>query len=91
MVKRPIVFTTLVNMDDTAQVLQKGCQGMLLDMFGTFVHPLEHGTRDQIQPPDRAVQRRQQEQGVPGAASRRSTSRSRTTMGKATGTWSSPT
>ncbi len=38
--KRPIVFTTLVNMD-VLRVIQEGCQGMLLDMFGTFVHPLE--------------------------------------------------
>ena len=38
--KRPIVFTTLVNMD-VLKVIQEGCQGMLLDMFGTFVNPLE--------------------------------------------------
>jgi len=38
--KRPIVFTTLVNME-VLRVIQEGCQGMLLDMFGTFVHPLE--------------------------------------------------
>ena len=38
--KRPIVFTTLVNME-VLQVIQEGCKGMLLDMFGTFVHPLE--------------------------------------------------
>jgi regulator of PEP synthase PpsR (kinase-PPPase family) len=37
---RPIVFTTLVNMDVLA-VIQEGCHGMLLDMFGMFVHPLE--------------------------------------------------
>ncbi len=37
---RPIVFTTLVNMD-VLKVIQEGCQGMLLDMFGTFVNPLE--------------------------------------------------
>jgi hypothetical protein len=24
-----------------ARFIQDGCQGMLLDMFGTFVHPLE--------------------------------------------------
>ena len=39
--KKPIVFTTLVNMEILA-IIQKGCQGMLLDMFGTFVHPLEY-------------------------------------------------
>jgi regulator of PEP synthase PpsR (kinase-PPPase family) len=37
---KPIVFTTLVNME-VLKVLQEGCKGMLLDMFGTFVHPLE--------------------------------------------------
>jgi len=37
---KPIVFTTLVNME-ILKILQDGCQGMLLDMFGTFVHPLE--------------------------------------------------
>lgn len=38
--KRPIVFTTLVNMDILA-VLKAQCNGMLLDMFGIFVAPLE--------------------------------------------------
>ena len=38
--KRPIVFTTLVNME-VLKVITNGCRGMLLDMFGTFVHPLE--------------------------------------------------
>ena len=38
--KKPIVFTTLVNME-VLKVIQAGCKGMLLDMFGTFVHPLE--------------------------------------------------
>jgi regulator of PEP synthase PpsR (kinase-PPPase family) len=37
---KPIVFTTLVNME-VLGVIQDGCRGMLLDMFGTFVHPLE--------------------------------------------------
>lgn len=37
---RPIVFTTLVNME-VLKVIQEECRGMLLDMFGTFVHPLE--------------------------------------------------
>jgi [pyruvate, water dikinase]-phosphate phosphotransferase / [pyruvate, water dikinase] kinase len=37
---KPIVFTTLVNMEVLA-VIKGGCQGMLLDMFGTFVQPLE--------------------------------------------------
>jgi len=37
---KPIVFTTLVNME-ILKIIQDGCQGMLLDMFGMFVHPLE--------------------------------------------------
>ena len=37
---RPIVFTTLVNMEVLA-VIQAESQGMLLDMFGMFVQPLE--------------------------------------------------
>jgi len=37
---KPIVFTTLVNME-VLDVIRTGCKGMLLDMFGTFVHPLE--------------------------------------------------
>ena len=38
--RKPIVFTTLVNME-VLQVIHSGCKGMLLDMFGTFVQPLE--------------------------------------------------
>jgi regulator of PEP synthase PpsR (kinase-PPPase family) len=38
--KKPIVFTTLVNME-VLGVIKAGCEGMLLDMFGTFVRPLE--------------------------------------------------
>ena len=38
--KRPIVFTTLVNME-VLEVIREHCKGMLLDMFGTFVAPLE--------------------------------------------------
>ena len=38
--RKCIVFTTLVNME-VLKVIQAGCKGMLLDMFGTFVHPLE--------------------------------------------------
>ena len=38
--RKPVVFTTLVNID-ILQVLEDGCKGMLLDMFGTFVRPLE--------------------------------------------------
>src|SRR5205085_10843762 len=37
--KRPLVFTTLVN-SEILSVLEDGCKGMLLDMFGTFVRPL---------------------------------------------------
>jgi len=42
--QKPIVFTTLVNKEAFA-VIQEGCKGMLLDMFGTFVHPLENELR----------------------------------------------
>ena len=38
--QRPIVFTTLVNMEVLA-VIKAQCNGMLLDMFGIFVAPLE--------------------------------------------------
>lgn len=40
--KKPIVFTTLVNME-VLHVIHDGCQAhcLLLDMFGTFVNPLE--------------------------------------------------
>ena len=39
--KRPIVFITLVN-DEVRDVLtRESCQGMVLDMFRTFVEPLE--------------------------------------------------
>jgi regulator of PEP synthase PpsR (kinase-PPPase family) len=37
---KSIVFTTLVNME-VLRVITDHCQGMVLDMFGTFVHPLE--------------------------------------------------
>ena len=39
--KRPLVFSTIVNMEVLA-VLRANCdEGMLMDMFGTFVEPLE--------------------------------------------------
>jgi regulator of PEP synthase PpsR (kinase-PPPase family) len=40
--RKPIVFTTLVNMEVLTVILD-GCAGktMLMDMFGTFVNPLE--------------------------------------------------
>ena len=38
--RRPLVFTTVVNMDVLA-VLHAECKGMLIDMFGTFISPLE--------------------------------------------------
>ncbi|MEY4506999.1 MAG: hypothetical protein RL297_1577 [Pseudomonadota bacterium] len=39
--KRPLVFSTIVNMEVLA-VLRENCdEGMLMDMFGTFVEPLE--------------------------------------------------
>ena len=38
--RKPLVFTTLVN-PDVLSVVQRGCKGLLMDMFGTFVQPLE--------------------------------------------------
>ncbi|HEY0200912.1 MAG TPA: pyruvate, water dikinase regulatory protein [Burkholderiaceae bacterium] len=37
---KPIVFTTLVD-PGVLKVLEDGCRGLLMDMFGTFVRPLE--------------------------------------------------
>jgi regulator of PEP synthase PpsR (kinase-PPPase family) len=38
--RRPLVFTTVVN-PEVLSVLQHNSRGLLLDMFGTFVQPLE--------------------------------------------------
>lgn len=38
--RKPLVFTTLVDMQ-VLQIIRDNCKGMLLDMFGTFVRPLE--------------------------------------------------
>ncbi len=38
--RRPLVFTTVVNMEVLA-VLKAECKGMMLDMFGIFIEPLE--------------------------------------------------
>ncbi len=38
--RKPIVFTTLAN-EEVLGVIAKGCHGLLMDMFSTFVHPLE--------------------------------------------------
>ncbi len=38
--RRPLVFTTVVNME-VLDVIKAHCKGMMLDMFGTFVAPLE--------------------------------------------------
>ena len=40
--RKPLVFTTLVDMQ-VLQIIRNGCKGMMLDMFGTFVQPLEDG------------------------------------------------
>jgi len=39
--RRPLVFTTVVN-PDVLRVLHGHCKGMLIDMFSTFIAPLEH-------------------------------------------------
>ena len=38
---RPVVFTTLVNAEVLALVSHERCKGLVLDMFRTFVEPLE--------------------------------------------------
>lgn len=38
--RKPIVFTTLVN-EEVLKVIINGSKGMMLDMFATFVNPLE--------------------------------------------------
>ena len=38
--RKPIVFTTLVD-EEVLKVILEGSKGMMLDMFGTFVNPLE--------------------------------------------------
>jgi regulator of PEP synthase PpsR (kinase-PPPase family) len=38
--KRPLVFATVVNMD-VLSVVKEQCEGVFMDMFGTFVEPLE--------------------------------------------------
>jgi regulator of PEP synthase PpsR (kinase-PPPase family) len=86
---KPIVFTTLVNMD-VLKVIQEGCKGMLLDMFGTFVHPLEvelgiksHHRVGRFPTSARARNTT--------TASKPSTSAWRTTTARATATWKAPT
>ena len=39
--KRPIVFITLVNAEVRDIVQRRSCKGLVLDMFHTFVEPLE--------------------------------------------------
>jgi [pyruvate, water dikinase]-phosphate phosphotransferase / [pyruvate, water dikinase] kinase len=39
--KRPVVFITLVNDDVREIITAPGCKGLVLDMFRTFVEPLE--------------------------------------------------
>ena len=38
--KKPIVFSTLVN-QEVVTIINAHCKGLLMDMFGTFVQPLE--------------------------------------------------
>lgn len=38
--KKPIVFTTLVN-PEIQRLLHTTCKGIIMDMFSTFLHPLE--------------------------------------------------
>jgi len=88
--RKPIVFTTLVNMD-VLGVIQTGCQGksMLMDMFGTFVNPLEQelGIKSnhrvgRFSDPSKSKEYHDRIEA--------STSVWRTTMGNLTVTWSYP-
>ena len=62
--KRPIVFITLVDDEVRAIVTGRACKGMVLDMFRTFVEPLEAEFGVKSQPPRRPLLRRRQEPGV---------------------------
>jgi regulator of PEP synthase PpsR (kinase-PPPase family) len=87
--KKPIVFTTLVNME-VLKVIQDGCKGMLLDMFGTFVHPLEQelGIKSHHRVGRFSDVSRSKEYTT---ASKPSTSAWPTTTARATATWPAPT
>jgi regulator of PEP synthase PpsR (kinase-PPPase family) len=50
---------------EVLKVIQDGCKGMLLDMFGTFVHPLEEELGIKSHHRVGPLQRREQEQGIP--------------------------
>jgi regulator of PEP synthase PpsR (kinase-PPPase family) len=49
---------------EVLKVIQEGCKGMLLDMFGTFVHPLEEELGIKSHHRVGRFQRREQEQGI---------------------------
>ena len=57
---RPIVFTTLAK-DELLDILALNAKALIMDMFSTFVKPLEL----EIQSPYRQVFRYQQKQGLP--------------------------
>lgn len=86
--KKPLVFTTLV--DPQALDVLRSSKGMLLDMFGTFVQPMElelgiksHHRVGRFQTPARAANTT--------TASKPSTSAWPMTMARATATWRGPT
>ncbi len=79
--KKSIVFSTLVNPDVVAVVTQH-CKGLLMDMFGTFVQPLEDELGLKSQHRVGRFSRHQPEQGIPRTAWRPSTTRWPTTMAR---------
>jgi regulator of PEP synthase PpsR (kinase-PPPase family) len=87
--KRPLVFTTVVNMD-VLRVVKEHCQGMLLDMFGTFVEPME---QELASNPTTAwaVFQTPQKARPTTTGSKPSTFRWRTTTARATATCRAPT
>ena len=64
---------------DPARSSRSGCKGMVLDMFSTFVEPLEAEFGIKSQPPRRPLLRRRARARSTTTASRRSTSRWPTT------------
>ena len=61
---RPIVFTTLVNMEVLRGRSKTGCKGMLLDMFGTFVGRWRSSSAIKSNHRIGRFTRREQEQGI---------------------------
>ena len=89
--KRPIVFTTLVSAEVLGIVAGPDCRGLVLDMFKTFVEPLEAEFGDQEQPPRRPLLRCSEEPRVRRPHRGDQLLRSPTTMARARATSRRPT